>query len=182
MYLVGFLEVAGHLGEDLAVTDADIDGEAKGIPDLVLDRMGNGNRIGVDPMCSRHIQEAFVDGVFLDHRCILTADIHESPGGCFIKPKIRSGEKQIRTLAQCHSHRFAGFDPKFLRRDRFCQDDAGPLIPIASDSRGNQPDIIFSQTDSASSFPGEIRAIHIYMENQSGHRISSSNSSVGFMI
>ena len=99
MYLVGFLKVAGHLGQDLAVSDADIDGETKGISDLVLDRMGNGNRIGVKPMCSGHIQEAFIDGVFLDNRCVFSADIHESLGGCFIKPKIRSGEKQIWALA-----------------------------------------------------------------------------------
>ena len=65
---VGLLKIAGHLGQNLAVTDADIDRETEGIPDFVLDRIGNGNRFGVDPMRSRHIQEAFVDGVFLDYR------------------------------------------------------------------------------------------------------------------
>ena len=95
--------------------------------------------------CGLRAHEALVDGVFLDHRCILTADIHESLGGCFIKPKDRSGEKQIWALAQRHSHRLAGLDPEFPGGDRLCQDNAGALIPIASDSRGNQPDIIFSR-------------------------------------
>ena len=77
MYLVGFLQVAGHLGQDLAVSDADIDGETKGIPDLVLDRMGNGYWIWIDPVGTGHVQKAFVDGVFLDHRGVFPADINE---------------------------------------------------------------------------------------------------------
>ena len=154
MDFIRLLKITGHLGEDLAIADADIHGESEGVSDLILDGMGDGYRIRVDPVCAGHIQEAFVDGVFFNHRRIFTADIHKSPGGCFIKPKIRSGEKQIWALAQCHSNRLAGLDPEFLGRDRLCQDHAGPLIPIASDSRGNQPDIIFSQTDSAGSFPG----------------------------
>ena len=44
------------------------------------------------------------------------------------------------------------------------------LIPISANGRRNESDIFFSQTDSACSFPGKKRAIHINMENESGHR------------
>ena len=53
MYLVGFLEVAGHLSQNLAVSDADIDCETEGIPDLVLDLMGNGYWIWKNGNCPK---------------------------------------------------------------------------------------------------------------------------------
>ena len=84
MDFIRLFKVTGHLGEDLAVTDTHVHSEAQSIPDLVLDGMGNGNRIRIDFMGTGHIQEAFVDGVFLDNRCVFPADVHECPGGFFI--------------------------------------------------------------------------------------------------
>ena len=77
MYFVRLFKVAGHLGKDLAIADAHVHSKSQSIPDLVLDSMGNGNRIRVDLMGTGHIQEALVDGVFLDQRCVFPADIHE---------------------------------------------------------------------------------------------------------
>ena len=44
------------------------------------------------------------------------------------------------------------------------------LIPISANGRRNESDIFFSETDSAGSFPASKGAIHIDMENESGHR------------
>ena len=61
------------------------------------------------------------------------------------------------------------------------------LIPISANGRRNESDIFFSETDSAGSFPASKGAIHIDMENESGHReapfivfniISNSDTSV----
>ena len=38
MYLIGFFKVAGHLGEDLTVTDSYIHGKPECVPDPVLNR------------------------------------------------------------------------------------------------------------------------------------------------
>ena len=64
----------------------------------------------------------------------------------------------------------SGLDTEFLGRNGLGQDDAGSLIPISANGRRNKSDIYFSETDSAGSFPGSKGAIHIDMENESGHR------------
>ena len=61
------------------------------------------------------------------------------------------------------------------------------LIPISANCRRNESDIFFSETDSAGSFPASKGAIHIDLENESGHMeapfivfyiISNSDTSV----
>ena len=119
--------------------------------------MGNGNGIRIDLMGTGHIQEAFVDGELL------------------IESKVRSCQEQIRAFTQCHGHRFTGLDTKPLGGDGFCKDDTGALVPVASDGRRDQADVLFAKTDSAGRFPGKKRAIHIDMENESGNEDTSFN-------
>lgn len=78
MDFIRLFKITGHLGEDLAVADSYVYRKTQCISDLVLDGMGNGNRIRKNFMGTGHIQEAFVDGVLLDHRCVFPTDVHES--------------------------------------------------------------------------------------------------------
>lgn len=132
MYFVRLFEVTGHLGQDLAVADAHIYSEAQSIPDLILDGVRNSHWIRIDLMSTRHIQEALVDGVFFNDRCILPANVHKGPGAFFVEPEVWPCQEHIRTFAQGHSHRFTGFDTELLGRNGFGKDDAVALLPIAA--------------------------------------------------
>ena len=169
MDLVRLLKIAGHLGEDLVLTDAHIDGKTQGVPDLVLDGVGDGHGIGIDPMGAAHVQEALVDGIFLHHRRILPADVHERLGGLLIQPKIRPRQHQIGTLPQGHRHRLAGADPKLLRRNGLRLNHARPLLPIPTDGRGDQPQVSFTGRNPPGSLPAEIGTVHIDMKDESCH-------------
>ena len=134
MHLVGFFEVAGHFGKNFAIANAYIYSETKYITNLILNGVCNCNGIWIDFVGTGHIQKAFVDGVFLNHRSIFSADVHKGFGGFFVKSEVRSCQKQIRTFTKCHGHRLAGFNSELLGWNGFCEDYAGAFIPVAANS------------------------------------------------
>ena len=169
MYLIGLFKVAGHFRQKLILTDAHIHGEPEFIPDPILDGVGQGHRIRIDPMCSAHVQITFVDAGLLNHGSILPADIHELPGVFFIEFEVWPCHEKIRTFPQSHTNGFSSLDTAFLSRNRFCQHHAGALLPISADHCRDQTDIRFSVGYPSGSFPGQVRTIHINMEHELAH-------------
>ena len=93
MYLIRLFEVAGHLGKEFAFSDTHIDCETKLIPDLILDRVSQCNRVWVDAMGAAEVRETFVNTDLLYHRSDLLHDRDECSRGGLIEFEIRPGQE-----------------------------------------------------------------------------------------
>ena len=80
MHLVRLFKVTRHFRQQLVPADSYVDGKAQFFADFVFHGMGNLYRVWIEGLCAAHIQKAFVNAEFFDHRRIPGADRHKSTG------------------------------------------------------------------------------------------------------
>ena len=95
-------------------TNTDVDGKPKLALYSVLDLVRGGDGIGIYILSSIHIEEAFVDRIFLNDRRILCANVHKSARAFLVKAKIRTRQIKLGAFAQSHSDRLSRLDAALL--------------------------------------------------------------------
>ena len=79
---VRFLKVAGHLGKQFIIRDADIDSKAQFFSDLIPDLLRQDQRplpiLRRNLLCQ--IQKGLIDRHLLKERCVLRQDFHKGAG------------------------------------------------------------------------------------------------------
>ena len=178
MNLVGLFKIACHFRQEPVGAYSHVDGKAKGFIDFILNLMRQCYWIRIQVGSPCHIQEAFIDGKLLYHRCIFPANIHKRLGALAVQGSIRMDEHQVRALSKCHGHRLSGSHSIGLGRYRLCHNDAGSLILITAYCRWNQAKIRLALLDPVYCRPGQKCTIHIYMKNQSFHLLSTSGKAI----
>ena len=196
--LIRLLEVGGHLREERVARDTDIDREAEGVADLVLDEHRGIHRECKRPefggllatQCPRddlledgapdhllgagHVEEGFIDGELLDDRGILVQDLDEGCGVCAVGLEVGGHEDEGGAELEGLHHRHRRPDAVTLRREGACRDDAVAGFHVTADGRRDRAEVEGCRilAEALHRGPAEKRGVDIDMKDRAVHRAS----------
>ena len=143
MYLVGLLELRGHLRQQLVRSDSNIDCESESRLYLILQSSRYVYRV-FSPVTQTHVDEALIDGELLQDGGVLTTYLNESLRTASIPVPVALNHNEVLAFPQSHADRLSSLDSDFLGRDRGCSDDAPPVIGIAGDYGWHKTNVLIA--------------------------------------
>ena len=195
---IRLLEVRGHLREERVARDPDIDREAEGVADLVLDehRGIHGECKRPEPgglfaaQCPRddlledrapdrllgagHVEEGFIDGELFDDRGVLVQDLDEGRGAGAVGLEVGGHEDEGGAALEGLHDGHRGADAVALRREGACGDDAVAGFYVAADGGRNRTEVDGCRilAEALHRGPAEKRGVDIDMKDRAVHRAS----------